>query len=73
MEFEKGGELYDKVLTVDITFPAEICHFWFRQMLSTIQHIHSKGIAHLDLKPQNILLDCDYNIKIADFGLAKEL
>lgn len=35
-------------------------------------HIHSKGIAHRDLKLANILLKKDLTIKLADFGFAKE-
>jgi len=34
--------------------------------------IHSKGIAHRDIKLANILLKQDYQIKLADFGFAKE-
>jgi serine/threonine-protein kinase ULK/ATG1 len=34
--------------------------------------IHSKGIAHRDIKLANILLKKDYQIKLADFGFAKE-
>ena len=33
--------------------------------------MHSQGIAHRDLKPQNIMLDQDYYLKIVDFGDSK--
>lgn len=38
-----------------------------------IQHIHSCGILHLDLKPANIFMDDNYQLKIGDFGLACQM
>jgi serine/threonine protein kinase len=36
--------------------------------MSAITHLHKSGIVHRDLKPDNILLDGDYQLKLADFG-----
>ena len=41
------------------------------QILSGVAHCHAKRIIHRDLKPQNILIDKNAKIKIADFGLAR--
>ena len=51
-------------------FPERWVRYWFRQMVQGLKHIHSTGHAHLDIKVDNILLDGDLNIKIADFGFA---
>ncbi|CAJ1007228.1 Protein tyrosine kinase/Protein kinase domain/Kinase-like [Leishmania naiffi] len=43
------------------------------QCLSALQYMHSECVIHRDLKPGNIMLDRELNIKIGDFGLAAEL
>lgn len=57
---QRGGKLTWK----------EVVHF-ATQVLSALQHAHSKGIIHRDVKPQNIMLLADGSIKMMDFGIAR--
>lgn len=50
--------------------PKEIMNYT-AQILRALDHAHSKGIIHRDIKPQNIMLLKNGKIKVADFGIAK--
>ena len=44
--------------------------FLFRQILDAVNYMHSNGIVHRDLKLENIMIDKELNVKIADFGFS---
>lgn len=69
LEYVKGGELWDFV-GITGEFHENVCRYYFKQILSAIHYMNSSGIVHRDLKLENILLDENFNAKIADFGFA---
>ncbi|XP_073471915.1 NUAK family SNF1-like kinase 2 [Aquarana catesbeiana] len=69
MEYASQGDLYDYISERQRLSDQEARRF-FRQIVSAVQYCHANGIVHRDLKLENILLDENKNVKIADFGLS---
>lgn len=69
MEHIDGGELYGLISRYGILLESK-CKKYVRQILDALAFCHGINICHRDIKPQNVLLDKNDNIKIIDFGFA---
>lgn len=69
MEYASGGELFAKVLRRG-RLSESVARRYFQQLVSALHFCHQNGVAHRDVKPQNLLLDKDGVLKVSDFGLS---
>jgi len=49
------------------TFTEEAVRFWVAQLACALRYVHKQGIVHRDLKPDNVLLDSEGHVHLADF------
>lgn len=69
LELANGGELFDFIAQTG-KFTEPVARFYFRQLCDAFEYLHGNGVSHRDMKPENIMLDSDFNLKIADFGFS---
>ncbi|XP_070000793.1 serine/threonine-protein kinase SIK3 homolog isoform X2 [Penaeus vannamei] len=68
-EYASYGELFDYVVNNGRMIEKE-ARTKFMQIVAALRYCHKRGIVHRDLKAENLLLDKDLNIKLADFGFS---
>lgn len=69
LELAGGGELFD-FIALGGRFSEPIARLYSMQLCTALNFMHSSGVCHRDLKPENLMLDQNYNLKVADFGFA---
>lgn len=70
MDLCTGGEIFFHLNRLR-KFSEPIAMFYFCEILLGVEYLHSKHVVYRDIKPENILIDIDGHIRIADFGLSK--
>ena len=70
MEYLEGTDLKSR-LKRGQRFTQEELVKWWNQLVDALNYTHQKGIVHRDIKPGNIFVDREGNIKLLDFGIAK--
>jgi calcium/calmodulin-dependent protein kinase I len=73
-ELARGGELFDRLVERGAYSPAGAAGV-MRELVDAVAYLHQMGIAHLDLKPENVLLKSDEtdasDVRLVDFGSAR--
>ena len=70
MDICTGGELFFHLLQ-QRRFSEKLAKFYMTEILLGFKYMHDRDIVYRDIKPENILVDMDGHIRIADFGLSK--
>ncbi|XP_032682822.1 serine/threonine-protein kinase SIK3-like isoform X2 [Odontomachus brunneus] len=70
-EYAPGGEIFDHLVR-NGRMPEPEARRIFHQIVLAVRYLHQQRVVHRDLKAENLLLDADNNIKLADFGFSNE-
>ena len=70
MEYVQGGDV-GSLLKKITTVPVDLARVYFAEIVLALAYLHSYGIIHRDIKPDNLLITATGHIKLTDFGLSK--
>ncbi|KAL7747020.1 hypothetical protein RI367_007633 [Sorochytrium milnesiophthora] len=70
MEYLIGGDL-STLLSVFGVFEESMAKAYAAEIVLALEYLHTQGITHRDLKPDNVLIDSDGHLKLTDFGLSR--
>ena len=70
MEYAPYGDFLSLFTKMHLRLDEKLVRTFFHQLVEGVEYLHSNGISHMDLKPDNLLIGKDYQLKIADFDLA---
>jgi serine/threonine protein kinase len=73
MELSAYGDLFELVHATQGLKCISLVRHLLQQLLSAVSHLHQQGFAHLDIKPENVLIGDDLRLKLCDFGFAQSL
>lgn len=72
LEYAVNGELKDYVNDTKTRIPENVSAKLFFQIVQGVKYLHDNNIAHCDIKPENVLLDKNFNAKLNDFGFSQK-
>ncbi|KAE8893489.1 hypothetical protein PF010_g19628 [Phytophthora fragariae] len=73
LEYCQGGELFFHLQQqFSQKFDENTTRFYAAEVLAALSELHANGVVYRDLKPENVLLDAQGHVKLADFGFAKQ-
>jgi len=70
MKLAEFGELYSFIEHNDVPFTEPMTRYILEQVVSGMRYLHSNGIVHRDVKPENLLINSKGKVLIADFSFA---
>jgi serine/threonine protein kinase len=71
LEYAENGTMIDYISKTG-SFSEATARYFFHQLISAVRYINKKGLAHRDIKAENIMFDSEFNLKLGDFGFATD-